>query len=245
LALRKRTPERLFVLIYCTVAWLVAILTIPQVGGNINYFWEPLLASAVLAAPGLCELQRKRTPILVTAMLFILLARSFIPMLRTDLVQLTKYYRDVRNYQVQKARWESFISYVSGRRLLSTLPALTARSATPQIPDPYLNSVLERRGHWDSGPVVTRIDAGVYDLIVIGKGEAEQPDFYRGVRLWNYAMWSAVKRSYRLACVFDGNEVWLPRQSSAELFVGLAAIGCLPLPKEADSSSVVVGTPSR
>jgi hypothetical protein len=126
LALWKRAPERLLFLIYCVVAWLVAILTIPQVGGNINYFWEPLLASAVLAGPGLCELQRKasRTPILITATLFLLLLRSFLPMLGHDLGRLRQSYRSVRGYQVRKTKWESFVSTVSGRRLLSTIRLL-------------------------------------------------------------------------------------------------------------------------
>jgi hypothetical protein len=107
LALWKRAPERLLFLIYCIVAWLVAILTIPQVGGNINYFWEPLVASAVLAGPGLCELQRKanRTPILVTAMLFVLLLRAFVPMLREELDYLRISYADVSDYQVRKTKW--------------------------------------------------------------------------------------------------------------------------------------------
>ena len=246
LALRKRTPEGLLVLIYCVVAWLAAILTIPQVGGNINYFWEPLLASAVLAGPGLCELQRKasRTPILVTAMLFILLARSFIPVLRQDLVYVRNAYRYVSDYQLHKARWESLMSVVSGRRLLSTIPALTSQSTIPEMPDPFLNSVLERQGRWSARPVVARIDAGVYDLIVIGKGEAEDADGYRGVPIWGDGMWKAIKSAYALACVFENKEVWLPRNSSGEFFLKLSAIGCLPMAKQVDSSSVIPVTSS-
>ena len=214
LALWKRAPERLLFLIYCIVAWLVASLTIPQVGGNINYFWEPLVASAVLDGPGLCELQRKAnlTPILVTAMLFVLLLQEFVPMLRQELEYLRSSYANVSNYQVRKTKWESFVSTVSGRRLLSTLPDVTVHSMTPEIPDPYLNSVLELRGRWNSGPVVTQINARMYDLIVIRKGEAEDHEGgrYRGLRSWDDRMWGALKRTYRLTCVFEGMEVWLP-----------------------------------
>ena len=231
LAIWKRAPERLLFLIYCIVAWLVASLTIPQVGGNINYFWEPLVASAVLAGPGLCELQRKanRTPILVTAMLFVLLLQAFVPMLRQELEYLRSSYANVSDYQVRKTKWESFVSTVSGRRLLSTLPDVTVHSITPEIPDPYLNSVLELQGRWNSGPVVAQINAGIYDLIVIRKGEAEdhEGDRYRGLRKWDDRMWGALKRTYRLTCVFEGMEVWLPIRGSGEILRSLSGIGCI------------------
>ncbi|MEZ5363189.1 MAG: hypothetical protein R2748_12820 [Bryobacterales bacterium] len=241
LALWKRTPERLLSLIYCIVAWLVASLTVLQVGGNINYFWEPLLASAVLAGPGLCELQRKanRTPILITAMIFVLLLRAFIPMLRQELGYLRKSYAKVSDYRVRKTKWESFVATVSGRRLLSTYPDVTVHSMTPEIPDPYLNSVLELRGRWSFGPVVAQINAGMYDLIVIGKGQAEADEsaFYRGVRIWDDRMWGALKRTYRLACVFEGMEVWLPNSGSSEILPRLSGIGCLDVARDADRGS--------
>jgi hypothetical protein len=231
LALWKRTPERLLLLIYCIVAWLVAGLTIPQVGGAINYFWEPLLASAVLAGAGLCELLRKanRTPILVTAMLFVLLLRAFVPMLWGEVPYLRRSYANVADYQVRKTHWDSFVSTVSGRRLLSTYPDVTVLSMTPEMPDPFLNSTLELRGQWNSGPVVAEINAGVYDLIVIAKGEAEAPrsNGYRGVGFWDDGMWLAVKRTYLPACVFQDMEIWLPNRGSGEILPRLSGIGCL------------------
>jgi hypothetical protein len=242
-ALWERAPERLLLLFYCIAAWLVATLTIPQVGGNINYFWEPLLCSAVLAGSGLYELQRRanRTPILVTALLLVLLLRSFLPMLREDLGHLRQFYTSVSNYQVRKAKWESFVSIVSGRRLLSTFPAVTVLSVTPEIPDPYLNSVLEIRGKWNYGPIVAQINGGSYDLIVIEQGQADRVEGYRGVRSWSDGMWSALKRTYGLACVFEGMEVWLPRRGSGEVLPGLSAIGCVAAAKQVDSGSSVGG----
>jgi hypothetical protein len=241
LALWKRTPERVLLLIYCVVAWLVASLTIAQVGGAINYFWEPLLASAVLAGPGLWELQRRanRTPILVTALLFVLLLRAFVPMLLGEVSYLKKSYANVADYQVRKTHWESFVSTVSGRRLLSTYPDVTVLSKTPEIPDPFFNSTLELRGQWSSGPVVAEMNAAAYDLIVIAKGEAEAPrsNGYRGVGNWDDGMWLALKRTYSPACVFQGMEIWLPNRGSGELLPNLTGIGCLAVAREEDSRS--------
>jgi hypothetical protein len=241
LAMWKRTPERLLCIIYCIVAWLVASLTITQVGGAINYFFEPLVASAVLAGPGLSELQRKanRTPILVTAMLFLLLLRAFVPMLWGELAYLKRSYANAVDYQVRKTKWESFVSTVSGRRLLSTYPDVTVLSTTPEIPDPFLNSTLELRGQWNSGPVVAEINAGVYDLIVIAKGEAEahKGDGYRGIRNWDDGMWRALKRTYAPSCVSQNMEIWLPNRGSGKILPGLSGIGCIAVARESGSGS--------
>ncbi len=241
LAVRKRNPERLLCLIYCLVAWLLSSLTITQVGGSINYFFEPLMASAVLAGPGLRELQRKanRTSILVTTMLFVLLLRAFLPMLGEEFAYLRESYASVADYQVRKTQWQSFVSTVSGRRLLSTYPDVTVLSTTPEIPDPFLNSTLERRGLWNSGPVVAEINARIYDLIVIAKGEAEanKNDGYRGIRYWDDRMWQALKKTYAPTCVSQGMEIWLPNRGSDEMLLRLSRIGCVAITREAGSGS--------
>jgi hypothetical protein len=249
-AVGKRAPDRLLLLFYCAAAWLVALLIDPQAGGSINYFWEPLIASAVLAGPGLCELQSKanRTTAPVKAMLFVLLLWAFVPMLWEQLAYLTLCRTNISQYHARKARWESFVSTVSGRRLLSTSSDVALLSSTPEIPDPFLNGTLELRGGWNSAPIAAQINAGVYDLIVIKAGEAENhQDDYRGVRKWSAGMWGALQRTYGPACVFkDDNyvqkygaegaeEVWLPRGGANEILPGLLAIGCLPVPKPVDS----------
>jgi hypothetical protein len=106
LVLSEGDGERLLLLIYCGVAWLVAMLTIPQAGGNFNYLWEPLLVSAVLAGPGLVALQRQAqsAPILVAAMLCVLLFSSLVPTLREDVVRLMRLYRHATEYQARKTK---------------------------------------------------------------------------------------------------------------------------------------------
>lgn len=254
LAIRKRASDSLLLLCYCSAAWLVAILIDPQAGGTINYFWEPLVASAVLAGPGLCEFQSKvsRTPTMVKGMVFVLLLWAFIPMLREQLAYLTLCRTNISQYHARKARWEAFVSTVSGRRLLSTSSDVALLSSNPEMPDPFLNGTLELRGGWNSAPIAAQIEAGVYDLIVIKAGEAENhQDDYRGIRKWSMGMWGALQKTYGPACVFkDDNyiqkygaegaeEVWLPRGGAHDLLHGLLAIGCLPVAKRVDSGSAV------
>lgn len=230
LLLWRRDDQGRLLVIYCVAAWLVAAATIQQVGGGFNYFWEPLLASAMLAGPGLRELQKRltRTPLLFAVLLYLLLLKAFLPLLRQDVGHLGAYYRTAQTHEVRKARWRTFVATISGRRFLSTFPDLTLHSSVPEIPDPFLNSVLERSGTWDPAPVVARIDAGAYELIVIADGESDDhAPGYRGIRGWGADMWSAVKRSYRQACEFDGKEVWLPLQASTDIAARLEAIGCV------------------
>jgi Dolichyl-phosphate-mannose-protein mannosyltransferase len=249
--LQNRAYDRLLLLFYCGVAWLMAILIIPQAGGAINYFWESLFASSVLAGSGLYELQRKanQTSPLVKAMILVLLLSSFVPMLRERLAYLSVCVTNVRHYQAKKARWESLASVVAGRRLLSTLPDVTILSSSPEMPDPYLNGTLELRGGWKSAPIAAQIDAGVYDLIITKHDEADKhQDDYRGVRKWSDSMWDALKRTYTPACVFkddkyaaqhpsdEDEDVWLPRRAG-EILPRLVAAGCVPI---ADHSETAV-----
>jgi hypothetical protein len=251
--LRQRAYDRLLLLFYCAAAWLMALLIIPQAGGAINYFWEALFASSVLAGSGLYELQREanRTPVMVRAMLFVLLLWSFVPMLREHLAYLNLCATNVRHYHTQKSRWEAFSTVVTGKRLLSTLPDVTVLSSSPEIPDPYLNGTLELRGGWNSAPVAAQIDAGAYELIVTKNEEADKhQDDYRGVRKWSDSMWGAVKRSYAPACVFTGDkyvekfnfqgdeEVWLPRRGAGEILPRLLAIGCVPVADQSLSAAI-------
>lgn len=236
LILWRRDATRLPLLIYCIVAWLAAFAAIPQIGGGMNYFYEPLLASAVLAGSGLHELQRqlKRAPWLLAVAMYGLLIKSFVPILREDISELRQYRRSAMTHETRKARWESFAAVVSGRRLLSTWPEVTVRSSVPEIPDPFLNSTLELSGTWDSGPVAAEIESGVFELVVISTGEAKGPRVgYRGIHGWSDAMWDALHRSYRPFCEYDGMEVWLPAGGSAEVGTKLLAIGCQPLAVEA------------
>jgi Dolichyl-phosphate-mannose-protein mannosyltransferase len=228
---RKPTPERLLLLLYCVFAWFIAVGTIPQAGGNINYFWEPLLASAALAGPALWELHRRSrsTPFIVTALLLVLFIASFAPVLRDDLSSAAASAQSLRQYPAAKRRWLSFASAVSGRRVLSTMPAVSVLGRNPEMPEPGLNYVLERGGRWDPHPIVADTDAQAFDLVVIRKGSAENPENYRGLSLWSTPIWNAVKRAYRPGCLFDDKEVWLPRGGAPGIPAYLTAIGCEPL----------------
>lgn len=205
-------PGRLIVL-YCILAWLVAMTTILQVGGNINYFWEPLFVSAVLAGRGLRVMQRKlgAAQAVVAGLVLTLL---FAVTLQEDLGVFQSSYSQWTDRNRSRINRELLEAAVSGKRLLSTDPAITLLGASPEMPDPYLNAVLERHGRWSSAPVVAELEAARYDL-VIESGQynvivAGEHDWDRGVEFWNDKMREALTRAYEPVCPFEGRYLWLP-----------------------------------
>jgi hypothetical protein len=182
----------------------------------------------VIAGSGFREIPRhvKRPPIL--ALIFVILLAT--PLHDFYFVRWNGF-NEGHGYVAREANWDSFVSIISGRRLLSTISDVTIHSATPELPDPYLNALLELRGQWDSRPVVVQINDDLYDLVVIESGRAGTARFdYRGIRVWDDAMWIALRENYRLACVLDDMEVWLPNRGSAEIFPSLLGIGCRAAP---------------
>jgi len=229
----KRAQNGVFLLFYCIVAWLVAIVTVLQVGGNINYFWEPLMASAIFAGSAMYEmLQGRKVYNKFTAgILLVWLLLSVKPMLFQQHFFWGTCYAKVGEGVINRQRWVRFFDTISGKYLLSTSPDITILSKIPEIPDPFLNATLGLSGKWSSQPVVSRLESGAYDLVVIWSGEAEQYDrfIYRGIRIWDDKMWRALRGEYRPACVFEGMEVWLPSHNSDEIFASLLGVGCLPM----------------
>ena len=220
-------------LIYCVIAWLAAILTVLQAGGNINYFWEPLMVSAVFAGPMMCYLlQEGKIHSKTTAiMLFVWLVVSIKPMLVQQYYFLGTCYAKVNESIISRQRWSAFFDTISDRYLLSTSPDITVVSKVPEIPDPFLNSTLELTGRWSSQPIVDRLESGAYDLVVVWSGEAEQGErfLYRGIRIWDEKIWRALKVKYKSSCIFEGMEVWLPSHNSDEIYKNLLSVGCNPV----------------
>ena len=227
LFLRERSPGRMLLLLYCLAAWTVAALTLLQAGGNVNYFWEPWLASSVLMAAGLRELERiaKRLPVLPAVF-----AALFIPTVLHDFYYLRTSVHQAGSYGSRKQRWQALTSALHGKRLLSTFPDVSILGQPPEMPDPFLNTELERAGLWNPQPVLDATRSRSYEILITGKGEERAPQSYRGIPLWSEAVWSAANSAYQPVCVvqdrFTSLEAWLPRGSSA-LLPELMAAGCI------------------
>jgi hypothetical protein len=227
---RERAPERLLLLFYTVSAWAVAVLTIPQAGGNINYFFEPLMVSGALAGLGLIELQRHSTrrPLFACIAVCILLWPGLVPAFKA----IRYDYDEAKRIPARKAQWQAFVAAASGRLLLSTHPDVTILGRHPEIPDGFLNDVLEKSGRWRPGDVLSEMNADMYDMIVITKGQADNPEQvkHRNLHQWDADMWAALKQHYTKNCTFDVFEVWSPKATARNTpRVDYASFGCAPV----------------
>ncbi len=233
---RHRQEKPLFVVIYGLTAWLVGVLTIPQVGGNINYFFEFWMAAAILAAPGLLEAERRlrRAPVALTGLLILVTIYLVAPNLRSDRATWRTTYQERQSHTRRQAEWEKFRSVLVGRRLFSLVPYFTIWSSVPEVPDPLMNSVLERTGQWSSAPIVRNLEAGVYEAIP-GYWRSENPILYRGQKLLP-SLYGPIERNYVRTCRFQGFDVWLPARGAPELKARLLDAGCARLAGQPQNS---------
>ena len=234
LALSTRRKDVLLVSTFCALSWLIAAATILHAGGNVNYFWEPLLASSILAAYALREIDGQgglsRTASTLIALVFLWACASIVA---DDLRSLRDSFQSVASYEERRRRWVSFTSVIAGHRILSIEPSLTVLSADPQVPDPYLNTILELAGKWSYAPVIAQLDASQFDLVVVNRGYPARELSYRGVPLWSAGVRRALNTTYRRGCTFEDFEIWLPRRNSGTLLARLSEVGCSE--RESDS----------
>jgi hypothetical protein len=214
------------VVLYWAISWLVAAATIPQIGGNVNYFWEPWFLSSLLGALGIGAALRHaaRIPLVVAAMLVLLHFNAIGSGLL--LVQ-----REIRGFATERSRvarhdrmTQDLALAVQGHTVLSSKPTYARQSRVPVVPDPYLTSVLVRTGSWDPAPLLAAVQNGEFD-IVIGY-ELDDTTSYRGLPLWNPLRHEAGRHPYVLTCRVLGDPVWFTAASPAALRQRVAAAGC-------------------
>jgi hypothetical protein len=229
LAIHEGDSRKLLFSCYWFASWLIAALTIVQIGGDRNYFWEPLLVSAIGAGHGLVCFVRNvnRGPAFLKILAALVLFGVFFPALKTELFQITVSYSSLKTHDHARSEWELFLSRIRGRRILSTFADITIESRVPEVPDPFLNNVLAQRGKWDVTPILREIRSSTYDLVIVRSDLAAGASFHRGLGIWSPSIWQALKRNYVRACVLWNLEVWVPRDTdSAHLLEALSTTRC-------------------
>jgi hypothetical protein len=225
---RGRDTRAVLIVIYALIAFLVGAATIPQIGGDINYFFEFWAVASLLASIGLLEVDRQlhRTSVMVTVLLALLSVYSLTPQFNADGAQFDRFNRERTHYPERKAQWDAVRQVLSGRRIFSYWPPVTLWSSVPEVPDPFLNSSLELSGTWDSAPIVRNVESEVYDAVVSDSDRLAQPGWRNQVTLPKLG--KAVQEHYSPACRFNGGAliVMLPKRGEPDLYNRLLAAGC-------------------
>jgi hypothetical protein len=90
--------------------------------------------------------------------------------------------------------------------MLSDLPYVELRSKQPQLLDTFTYNEFVKQHVWQDTPIRERIDAGNYDLLLIG-GQKEQSsateffvESFRGTSLWGADLLGEMTIHYRVLC---------------------------------------------
>jgi hypothetical protein len=182
--------------------WLMALATLPQVGGYLNYLLPGLTGSALML-PYAIQLFRKRSlHVAVSAIIgtALILAASI----------TFRYSRNLSRYF--PAPTTDSLNWLCPFRVLSDLTTMNVHGREPNLLDPFGAHVLELTKHWDPTPVVDGLSDGDYDLIILTRVNFLHivPSF-RGVSYFSPAEIDIINRKYEVLCSTLTRMVLKPR----------------------------------
>jgi 4-amino-4-deoxy-L-arabinose transferase-like glycosyltransferase len=176
------------------------LLTMPQLGANMNYFF-PALASCGLLVPFVVQRVRDRirSPGLIAAIMAVLICA--IP-------------NELQPWRYDPPRFvrapDEAYAPLRSLRVLSDTPFVSLRARDPELLDPYFLHAMERTDHWSSSAVVEDVQRETYDLIVIAC-DREFICRYRGVAFFSLEVVQAINAHYAVLCADSGALVLEPR----------------------------------
>ncbi len=187
MALRGKNSRLLLVGMYAALAALVTVLTLPQVGSNVNYLLEPWMGASVLMAcalgPAAATWRGIGQPLQLGALmvLIVLVGHGWEAIRRAPGPPAYRYQR------------------LAGLRILSTDPTFTVRGKEPELLDPYLADLLENRAGWSAAGVAAEIKQQRFDVIFLTENGGRISTWHGAPRL-SPELAQQVQRFYRPLC---------------------------------------------
>ncbi len=187
MALTGKNSRLLLVGMYAALAALVAMLTLPQVGSNVNYLLEPWMGASVLMACALGPAAAswrsigEALQIGVLVVLIVLVGHGWEAIRRVPGPPAYRYHR------------------LAGLRILSTDPTFTVRGRDPELLDPYLADLLQHRAGWSAAGVAAEIKEQRFDVIFLTENGGRLSTWHGRPRL-SPELAKQVQRFYRPLC---------------------------------------------
>ena len=219
-------PRWKLLLLFVLTSLAFAALTDVQAGGNINYFFEALFAMTVLAVWGalrLCAWSRRNEG------------------LALFLTGLTLFYfvwgtgRDIygsrsrisppavlsENDQLRKVK-----ALLRGLHIFSTIPRMALFDPEPALMEPALLSYLQRVGRFDPAPILERVRAEEFDIVIT----ADAPGSWRGVPRVAPDLERSITSAYKPYCAVLDSVLYVPRDRPVDSMprAGWRQAGCIP-----------------
>lgn len=205
-----KDSRRFLVGIYAVLAALVAMLTLPQAGSNVNYLLEPWMGASVLTACALGPAAAHWRGIGQPARLGALVV----------LIALVGHgWETIRRVPGPRPyRYERLV----GLRVLSTDPTFTIRGRKPELLDPYLANILEKRGGWSSAGIGSEISKQRFDVIFLTENGGHIATWHGLARL-SADLARKVERFYRPLCRTKRVLVMTPKERAKRFSVADAS----------------------
>lgn len=215
LGFARRKDDMLFALYLAATAW--HLFATAKAGSASNYLLEPQAALSIMVGLALqWLLAKKRLPFtnrpLWNRFAFIGLVYLAIITVFTSGELLVRV-ANASEARVTLPRLTKIVKSVPGP-VLSDDISLLVLAGKPVYFEPFLFSLLAKEGKWDPRPLVARIRAQEYDLLVLGHELSRPLSPYHGIESWHNDLWSEMRAQYQLVHQVGPFYVYEPKGKS-------------------------------
>jgi hypothetical protein len=223
----RRWPRWSLLVVFAATSLSLAALFDLQAGGNINYYFEALLAATPIAVFGVLRLVAfaRRNAALGS----VIVALFCIHMLAPRVLSLYENRDYDWSQQSRNALSREMDSVLRGRHILTTVPRLSLIDPAPALTEPYLFSYLLHIGKFNPQPILKSIHNREFEAVIT----AARPQSWRGIPHIAPELHDAIAGSYQPRCTLGRWLLHLPVSSDGSgiaLAADLGRLGCVPLP---------------
>lgn len=157
-------------------------------GGNLHYFFELWVASAVLLPFALMKLKNSWERI------------DWSPKVGAILVLVFLCVQQIHaTHEVAESRRDFHAARLHNLHVLSTEPYLTIQGRDPHLLDPFFSAILEKAKQWSPEPILSEVRQQSFDVVFL-KEPDHHPVVYRKAELISPSIQEELRRSYRPIC---------------------------------------------
>ena len=184
---------------FAAVTVFAGFALIPQLGGAANYFLPGFAGCALLLPFAIRTFEENvRAPRAIAVLLIL----TFLAAVLDCAAGFYVLPRSSAGTYIPPGSLSSF-------KVLSDDPYLELHTRDPELIDPFTIHSLELQGRWNPSGVVANVQAGVYDLVILGSGRVIKD--YRGIAFFGPAIVDALNENYEVLCGIGNALVLKPR----------------------------------
>ena len=232
----RRGPRWMLLLLFVLTSLVFAALADVHAGGNINYFFEALFAMTALAVWGamrLCTWSRRNAGL---ALFLTGLTLSCLLWGNGKDIDARRSSISPRAVLSENDQFRKVEALLHGLHIFSTVPRMALFDREPALMEPFLLSYLQRVGRFNPAPVLERVRAGEFDIVITpapaspGISVFATPGFWRGVPIVPPDLERTISSAYKPYCEVLYAVLNVPRNRLVDsmLRVDWRQVGCVP-----------------